>query len=149
MAVLLERRIIVGYFSNLAAKCVTYDHDHSYTPPEKRLLLRLEELEDRLDELTHQKTGKRDEGEYFSEDNLRYVLPEHFLSASNVRRAIDLAINDLRDRYGIYVGDQPAEEAPEVDEITDMQISFLDIISLQSKSPKAHSFPSQRKHWAA
>jgi hypothetical protein len=131
VAVLLERRIIMGYFSNLAAKRVTYDHDHSYTPPENRLLLRLEELEDRLDELTHQKTGKRDEGEYFSEDNLRYVLPEHFLSASNVRRAIDLAINDLRDRYGIYVGDQPVEEAPEVDEITDMQISFLDIISLQ------------------
>jgi hypothetical protein len=132
VAVLLERRIIMGYFSNLAAKRVTYDHDHSYTPPENRLLLRLEELEDRLDELTHQKTSKRDEGEYFSEDNLRYVLPEHFLSASNVHRAIDLAINDLRDRYGIYVGDQPVEEAPAVDEITDMQISFLDLISLQA-----------------
>jgi hypothetical protein len=131
-AVLLERRIIMGYFSNLAAKRVTYDYDHSYTPPENQLLLRLEELDDRLDTLTHQKTGKRDEGEYFSEGDLRYVLPEHFLSASNVRRAIDLAINDLRDRYGIYVGDQPIEEAPEVDEITDMQISFLDIISLQA-----------------
>lgn len=121
----------MGYFSNLAAHEVLYDHDHSYTPPEKRLLLRLEELEDCLDELTHQKTGRRDEGEYFSEDNLRYVLPEHFLSASNVRKAIQLAISDLRDRYGIYVGDQPAQEQPEVDEITGMQISFLDILSLQ------------------
>ena len=139
----------MGYFSNLAAQYVPNDHDHSYTPPEKQLLWRLEDLENRLHELTTQRTGRRDEGECFSEDNLRYVLPEHFLSASNVRRAIDLAINDLRDRYGIYVGDQPVEEAPEVDEITDMQISFLDIISLQSKSPKAPSFPSQRKHWAA
>ena len=121
----------MGYFSNLAAKRVTYDYDHSYTPPENQLLLRLEELEDRLDELTHQKTGRRDEGEYFSEDNLRYVLPEHFLSASNVRKAIQLAISDLKDRYGIYIGDQPAQEQPEVDEITDMQISFLDILSLQ------------------
>ena len=121
----------MGYFSNLAAKHVTYDYDHSYTPPENQLLLRLEELADRLDTLTHQKTGKRDEGEYFSEDNLRYVLPEHFLSASNVRKAIDLAISDLKDRYGIYIGDQPAQEQPEVDEITGMQISFLDILSLQ------------------
>ena len=121
----------MGYFSNLAAQYVPYDHDHSYTPPEKQLLWRLEDLENRLHELTTQRTGRRDEGEYFSEDNLRYVLPEHFLSASNVRKAIDLAISDLRDRYGIYVGDQPAQEEPEVDEITGMQISFLDIISLQ------------------
>ena len=123
----------MGYFSNLAAKCVLYDHDHSYTAPENRLLFRLEELENRLHELTTQRTGKRDEGEYFSEDNLRYVLPEHFLSASNVRKAIQLAISDLRDRYGIYVGDKPAQEEPEVDEITGMQVTFFDILALQSQ----------------
>ena len=121
----------MGYFSNLAAQYVPNDHDHSYTPPEKQLLRRLEELENRLHELTTQRTGRRDECEYFSEDNLRYVLPEHFLSASNVCKAIDLAISDLKDRYGIYIGDQPAQEQPEVDEITGMQISFLDILSLQ------------------
>ena len=123
----------MGYFSNLAAHEVLYDHDHSYTPPEKRLLLRLEELEDCLDELTHQKTGRRDEGEYFSEDNLRYVLPEHFLSASNVCKAIDLAISDLKERYGICVGDAPEQEEPVMDEITGMQISFLDMLTLQSQ----------------
>ena len=123
----------MGYFSNLAAKHVTYDHDHSYTPPEKQLLGRLEDLEERLHELTTQRTGRRDEGEYFSEDNLRYVLPEHFLSASNVRKAIQLAISDLRARYGIYVGDQPAQEEPEVDEITGMQVTFFDILALQSQ----------------
>ena len=121
----------MGYFSNLATEYVSYDHDHSYTPPEKQLLRRLEDLENRLHELTNHRTGRRDEGEYFSEDNLRYVLPEHFLSASNVCKAIDLAISDLKDRYGIYIGDQPAQEEPEVDEITGMQISFLDILSLQ------------------
>ena len=123
----------MGYFSNLAVQYVPYDHDHSYTPPEKQLLWRLEDLENRLHELTTQRTGRRDEGEYFSEDNLRYVLPEHFLSASNVRKAIDLAISDLRDRYGIYVGDQPAQEQPEVDEITGMQFTFFDILALQSQ----------------
>ena len=121
----------MGYFSNLVAQYVPNDLDRSYTAQEKLLLWRLEDLENRLHELTTQRTGRRDEGEYFSEDNLRYVLPEHFLSASNVRKAIDLAISDLRDRYGIYVGDQPAQEEPEVDEITGMQISFLDILSLQ------------------
>ena len=121
----------MGYYSNLAAQYVPNDHDHSYPPPEKQLLWRLEDLENRLHERTTQRTGRRDEGEYFSEDNLRYVLPEHFLSASNVCKAIDLAISDLKDRYGVYIGDQPAPEQPEVDEITGMQISFLDILFLQ------------------
>lgn len=123
----------MGYFSNLAAEYVPYDHDHSYTPPEKQLLWRLEELEDRLHELTTQRTGKRDEGVCFSESDLRYVLPEHFLSASDVRKAIDLAISDLKERYGICVGDAPEQEEPVMDEITDMQISFLDVLALQSQ----------------
>lgn len=123
----------MGYFSNLAAEYVPYDHDHSYTPPEKQLLWRLEDLENRLHELTTQRTGRRDEGEYFSEENLRYVLPEHFLSASNVRKAIDLAISDLKERYGICVGDAPEQEEPVMDEITSMQISFLDVLALQSQ----------------
>lgn len=122
----------MGYFSNLAAEYAPYDHDHSYTPPEKQLLWRLEELEDRLHELTTQRTGKRDEGVCFSESDLRYVLPEHFLSASDVRKAIDLAISDLKERYGICVGDAPEQEEPVMDEITDMQISFLDVFALQS-----------------
>ena len=125
----------MGYYSNLAAEYVPYDNDHSYTPPDRQLLWRLEELEDRLHELTTQKTGNRDEGVCFSEENLRYVLPEHFLSASDVQKAIDLVIDDLRDRYGIYVREEECEEEmPIVDEVTDMQITFLDILSLQSQS---------------
>lgn len=123
----------MGYFSNLAAQYVPNDHDHSYTPPEKQLLWRLEDLENRLHELTTQRTGRRDEGEYFSEDNLRYVLPEHFLSASDVRKAIDLATSDLKERYGLCVGDTPEQEEPVMDEITGMQISFLDMLALQSQ----------------
>ena len=84
----------MGYFSNLAAQEVLYDHDHSYTPPEKQLLWRLEDLEERLHELTTQRTGRRDEGACLSESDLRYVLPGQFLSVSDVRKAIDLAVND-------------------------------------------------------
>ena len=123
----------MGYFSNLAAEHVPYEHDHSYTPPEKQLLWRLEDLEDRLHQLTIQQTGKRDEGVCFSESDLRYVLPEHFLSASDVHKAIELAVDDLADRYGIYVRGKPVEEVPEMDEITGMQISFLDVLSMQSQ----------------
>ena len=122
----------MGYFSNLAAHEVLYDHDHSYTPPEKQLLWRLEDLEERLHELTTQRTGKRDEGVCFSESNLRYVLPGQFLSVSDVQKAIELAVNDLAERYGIYVRGKPVEEVPEMDEITGMQISFLDVLSMPS-----------------
>ena len=122
----------MGYFSNLAAQYVPYDHDHSYTPPEKQLLWRLEDLEERLHELTTQRTGKRDEGVCFSESNLRYVLPGQFLSVSDVQKAIEIAVNDLAERYGIYVRGKPVEEVPEMDEITGMQISFLDILSVQA-----------------
>ena len=122
----------MGYFSNLAAQYVPYNHDHSYTPPEKQLLWRLEDLEDRLHQLTIQQTGKRDEGVCFSESDLRYVLPGQFLSVSDVRKAIELTVNDLAERYGIYVRGKPVEEVPEMDEITGMQISFLDVLSMPS-----------------
>ena len=122
----------MGYFSNLAAQYVPYDHDHSYTPPEMQLLWRLEDLEERLHELTTQRTGRRDEGVCFSESNLRYVLPGQFLSVSDVQKAIEIAVNDLAERYDIYVRGKPVEEVPEMDEITGMQISFLDVLSMQS-----------------
>ena len=122
----------MGYFSNLAAHEVLYDHDCSYTPPEMQLLWRLEDLEERLHELTTQRTGKRDEGVCFSESNLRYVLPGQFLSVSDVQKAIEIAVNDLAERYGIYVRGKPVEEVPEMDEITGMQISFLDVLSMPS-----------------
>ena len=121
----------MGYFSNLAAQYVPDDHDHSYTPPEKQLLWRLEDLEERLHELTTQRTGRRDEGVCFSESDLRYVLPRQFLSVSDVQKAIELAVKDLAERYGIYVRGKPVEEVPEMDEITGMQISFLDVLSMQ------------------
>ena len=122
----------MGYFSNLAVQYVPYDHDHSYTPPEKQLLWRLEDLEERLHELTTQRTGRRDEGACLSESDLRYVLPGQFLSVSDVRKAIELAVNDLAERYDIYVRGKPVEEVPEMDEITGMQISFLDVLSMPS-----------------
>ena len=115
----------MGYFSGLAAEYVPYDHDHSVTPPEKQLLWRLEELEERLKELMTQKTGRRDDGVCFCEDDLRYVLPEHFSSLYDVQKAIDLAVRDLHDRYDIHVGEET--EKPADDEITCIQMTFMDL----------------------
>ena len=123
----------MGYFSNRAIDRRLLGHDHSDTPPEKQLLWRLEALEDRLCELTSQEPGNRAESDYFSKNDLRYVLPKHILSAADVGRAIDLVICDLRDRFGIYVGDASEQEDLGMDEITGMQISFLDVLALQGQ----------------
>ena len=118
----------MGYFSNLAAEYVPYEQDHSYTPPDKQLLMRLEELEERYKELT----GKRKAYEYrasFSDNDLRYILPEHFKSATDVASAIELAIYDLVVRHGIYVREAPITTPAAVDEITGLQISIADILA--------------------
>ena len=117
----------MGYFSGLENKCGFYEQDHSITSSEKQLLWRLEELEERLFDLE----GRRDEGVCFSQDELRYVLAKDFFSASDVRSAIELTISDLAERHGIYLREQP-EEAPIMDELTGMQISFLDLASVQA-----------------
>lgn len=114
-------------YAKLASQYGLYDDDHSYTPPEVQLLWRLEDLENRLEELSRQQGGRQDGGVCFSESDLRYALPKHFYCVSDVQKAIDLAISDLAERYGIYVNGEP--EAPIVDEITGMQISFLDILA--------------------
>lgn len=121
----------MGYFSSLAIDYVPYDHDCSYTPPEKQLLWRLEELQDRLEEL---RTKKRiyEDRVTFSEANLRYVLPEHFKTTADVEAAIALTISDLKERHGILVCEDNGEKkTPAVDEVSDMQITFLDFLSMR------------------
>ena len=126
----------MGYYSSLAAQYVPYEYDHGDIPPEKQLLWRIEDLEERLHELATQRTGRRDEGACFSKSDLRYVLPEHFCSVSDVLKAIDLAVNDLAERYGICVRGKSVEEVPEMDEISGMQISFLDVLAVQALYPQ-------------
>ena len=116
------------YFSERAATYVPKEYDHSYTPPEKQLLMRLEELESRYEELK----GTAYIYEYranFTDSDLRYILPEHLKSSADVAKAIELAIYDLAVRHGILVREKPVEELPEIDEITGLQITILDILS--------------------
>ena len=114
----------MGYFSNFAINTTFYDP--SDTPPELQLLWRLDALKER-----HRELNGREDGTRFSTSDLRYVLAQHFHSASNVQKAIDLAISDLAEQYGIFVQEAPAEE-PSAMEESPFQISFLDILSMQS-----------------
>ena len=129
----------MGYFSELEIDYASYDHDCSYTPPDKLLLWRLEELQDQLEVLRIKKRTYEDRVT-FSKDNLRYVLPEHFVTTADAEAAIGLAITDLKDRYGIHIREEACEEdVPATDEVTGMQISFLDILSMHAYIPSANA----------
>ena len=123
----------MGYFSNISIVSTSYLRDYSYAFPEEQLLWRLEDLWDRLKELTTEKR-KYERRVCFSKDDLRYVLPEHFYTTADVQAAIDLAISELKDRYGINVLEETQKEDVPVimDEVTNAQISFLDICTICS-----------------
>ena len=119
----------MGYFANQAIDAISWDDDRSYPDHEKQLLWRLEDLQDRLEELAEKRTQYED-AVTFSEADLRYALPKHLYTVADVQAAMELAICDLEDRYGIRVREE--EETPVMDEITGMQISFMDILAMQT-----------------
>lgn len=94
----------MGYYSNVTLTNDYVYEDHSYTPPEKVLLWRIEDLQGRLAEVSVKKRRCEDRIT-FSEDDLRYVLPEHFVTAGDVKAAIELAIADLKNKCGIDISE--------------------------------------------
>lgn len=65
-----------------------------------QLLWRLDDLQDRLEELIAKDAPYRD-GYIYSEDDIRYALPEHLFDIGKVERAIELAKDDLVNKYGL------------------------------------------------
>lgn len=65
-----------------------------------QLLWRLDDLQDRLEELVAKDAPYRD-GYIYSEDDIRYALPEHLFDIGKVERAIELAKDDLVNKYGL------------------------------------------------
>ena len=117
----------MGYYSNLAIDDDFDSPDCSYTSPQMQLMWRLEDLQERLEKLTEKRRINEDRVT-FSEDDLRYVLPKAFVTAGDVKAAINLAICDLQERYGIVVCEEKEKETPAVEEISCQQISFMDIL---------------------
>ena len=129
----------MGYFSNLAIeyeqyKQAQYQYDVSWTTHEQQLLWRWEDLQELHAELCA--LGSAYSGSVtYADDDLRYMLPEHPAGYSlrkngtirDVERAMDLAAQELKEKYGIDVRPEEGEEA-ELDELTDNQLSFFVVI---------------------
>ena len=130
----------MGYFSNLAIEYEQYKHtqchyDVSLTTHEQQLLWRWEDLQELHAELCA--LGSSYSGSVtYTDDELRYMLPEHPGGYSlrkngtirDVERAMDLAAQELREKYGIDVCPEEVEEA-ELDELTENQLSFFVVIA--------------------
>ena len=88
------------YYDTYLPYIVDDDYDWSYPAPEMQLLWRLDDPQDRLEELIAKDAPYRD-GYIYSEDDIRYALPEHLYDIGKVERAIELAKDDLVNKYGL------------------------------------------------
>lgn len=88
------------YYDTYLPYIIDDDYDWSYPAPEMQLLWRLDDLQDRLEELIAKDAPYRD-GYIYSEDDIRYALPEHLFDIGKVERAIELAKDDLVNKYGL------------------------------------------------
>ena len=130
----------MGYFSNLAIEYEQYKHtqchyDVSLTTHEQQLLWRWEDLQELHAELCA--LGSSYSGAVtYMDDELRYMLPEHPGGYSlrkngtirDVERAMDLAVQELKEKYGVDVRPESPEET-EIDELTENQLSFFVVIA--------------------
>ena len=88
------------YYDTYLPYIVDDDYDWSYPEPEMQLLCRLDDLQDRLEELIA-KDAPYSNWDIYSEDDIRYSLPEHLFDIGKVERAIELAKDDLVNKYGL------------------------------------------------
>lgn len=117
----------MGYYTNLAAAFLDRDNDYSYPSPERELFWRMDDLESRLEELRSKNACY--ESHITVPDDIRYDLPEHLGTISEVKRAIEFAKNDLKDKYGInleaYIDKMDTEYEKNDSEEEYEQISFI------------------------
>lgn len=88
------------YYDTYLPYIVDDDYDWSYPEPEMQLLCRLDDLQDRLEELIAKDAPYRN-WDIYSEDDIRYSLPEDLFDIGKVERAIELAKDDLVNKYGL------------------------------------------------
>ncbi len=123
------------YYDTYLPYIVDDDYDWSYPGPEMQLLWRLDDLQDRLEELIAKDAPYRN-WDIYAEDDIRYSLPEHLFDIGKVERAIELAKDDLVNKYGL-----PDPETLMIDESDVVaadcvgQMTLLDLLS--EELPKA------------
>ena len=87
----------MGYFSELAIDD-TCRKDHSYSSLEQHLRWRIEDLQDRLDEISvgkHNAFARRYTDCLTIRKEITYILPECFIREANVQEAMELAKREL------------------------------------------------------
>lgn len=125
----------MGFFSNFALEDMEYDFDRSYPSPEEQLLWRLDDLNAKLDELKASDSHFRD-CTRLTDNDIRYAIPEYFDSIADVERAIELAVYDLRNQYGIDILEEVDSITTELNNEME-QISLFDmIVSMPSPEPR-------------
>lgn len=120
----------MGYYYDLAQKYIEFDSDRSYPCPEEQLLWRLDDLHDKREELIEADTMQQD-WTRLTDDEIRYAVPEYFGTIVDVERAIELAIEDLKNDYEIDVLEIMENTIVEPDAILYEQISLFDAIALK------------------
>ena len=130
----------MGYFSNLAIDKEEEYIDYSYPSPDTQLKWRLEDLYSRLEEINEGNIPRHliDEGLRLTDDEIRYAIPEYFVRASDVERAIELAISDLKSKYDIIIEEPNEEETtPELPLIGQLYLEGLEPLLTFERTPKA------------
>ena len=116
----------MGYFSDLAQKYIDFDYDRSYPSPEEQLLWRLDDLNYKLEELTEKDAPYRG-WERLTDNDIRYAIPEYFENIADVESAIELAFEDLKNKYDIEISELDSEQE-EVFDGGAVQMTLFEII---------------------
>ena len=121
----------MGYFLDLAKNYIEYDFDRSYPSPEEQLFWRLDDLKYKLEELTEKDAPYRG-WVRLTDNDIRYAIPEYFETISDVERAIELALEDLKNKYDIEIPDETPVQEDIVDASAE-QMTLFEIIPFQSQ----------------
>ena len=113
----------MGYFSEIAINRNTYFQDISWSTHEQQLLWRCEDLQNRLEELKLQEAPHSSSG-CLTNDDLRYALPSCFGAVYDAEKALELAVSELKEKYGINLQPELCEESG-ADKLTGTQLTIL------------------------
>ena len=117
----------MSYYTNLAAAYMNEDGDYSYPSSKREVFWRMDDLESRLEELRSKNACY--ESHITVPDDIRYALPEHLGTISEVKRALEFVRNDLREKYGInleaYIDQMDSEYEKNNPDEEYEQISFI------------------------
>lgn len=123
------------YYDAYLPYIIDDDYDWSYPAAEIQLLWRLDDLQDRLEELITKDAPYRD-GYMYSEDGIRYALPERLFDIGKVERAIEFVKDELVNKYGLPDPDALIlDESESADNDCVGQMTMFDL--LHENLPKA------------